>query len=98
MESVRWDELIPDEQWDNEARSDIEVKKSRDQFSKEVITRYNEDSNKESRVISHPDVGRPVSRTEASLTLSWLKRNRSPRDQKSVLTDFTRFWHRALQS
>ena len=27
MEIVRWDELISEEQWDNEARTDIDLKK-----------------------------------------------------------------------
>ena len=29
METVRWDELIPDEQWVSEARSDIDFEKKR---------------------------------------------------------------------
>ena len=29
METVRWDELITDEQWDKEAQSDIELEKTR---------------------------------------------------------------------
>ena len=29
METVRWDELIPDEQWDSEPRSDIDFEKKR---------------------------------------------------------------------
>ena len=39
METVRWDELITDEQWDNEARSAIEFEKSRDQLSKDARKR-----------------------------------------------------------
>ena len=30
METVRWDELISDEQWNNDARSDIDLETSRD--------------------------------------------------------------------
>ena len=68
METVRWHELISDEQWDNDARSDIDLEKSRDRLSKDAVS-CNEDPNKESRVITHPDVGQAVPSTEASLTL-----------------------------
>ena len=57
METVHWDELISDEQWDNDARSDIDLEKSTDQRSKDAVRRCNEDPNKESKVIAHPDVG-----------------------------------------
>ena len=47
----------------------------------DALWRCNEDPNKESRVIPHPDVGRAVPRTEASLTLKMAKKN--PKDKRS---------------
>ena len=52
MDTVRWDVLIPDEQWDNEARTDIDLEKSRDQ-TRDALRRCNEDPKKESRVMSY---------------------------------------------
>ena len=69
MYDVRWDELISDEQWDNEARSDIDLEISRDRLSKDAVQRCNASPNKESRVIPQPDIGQAVPRTEDSLTL-----------------------------
>ena len=69
METVLWDELFSDEQWDIEARSDIELEISRDRLSKDAVRRCSADPDKWSRVIPHPDVGQAVPRTEASLTL-----------------------------
>ena len=74
METVRWDDLISDEQWDNDARSGIDSEKSRDRLRKDAVRRCNEDPNKESRVITHPDVGQAVPMTEASLTLKLAKK------------------------
>ena len=85
METVRWDEVISDEQWHNEARSDIDLEKSRDQLSRNKVRWCNEDPNKKSRVISHPDVGRPVPRTEGSLTLNVAKiKPKTKRSKKSL--------------
>ena len=50
METVCGEELISDEQWDNDVRSDIDLVKSRDRLSKETVRRCNEDSIKESRL------------------------------------------------
>ena len=36
LETVRWDELITDEHWDEETRSDIEFEKQRNKISKEA--------------------------------------------------------------
>ena len=45
METVRWDELFSDEQWDNEARSVIDLEK-RYQLSRDAVRRCNEDPKK----------------------------------------------------
>ena len=84
IETVRWDELISDEQWD-ETRSDVEFKKQRDKISQDARKRCNEDPDKESITISHPDVGPTVPRTEASLTLTLaIKKPKSKRSKKSL--------------
>ena len=84
METVRWDELISDEQWDNDARSDIDLEKSRDRLSKDAVS-CNEDPNKESRVITHQDVGQAVPTTEASLTLQLaMKKSKNKPAKKSL--------------
>ena len=84
METVRWDDLISDEQWDTESRSDIELEILRDRLSKDAVRRCIVDPDKESRVIPHPDVGQGVPRTEASLTLILAKKKpKSKRSKKS---------------
>ena len=80
METVRLDELIPDEYWDNAARSDIEFKKSRDRLLKDARKHCNEHPDKNSCMISHPDVGLPVPRKKASLTLKLAKKK--PKSKK----------------
>ena len=84
MERVSGDELITDEQLDNKARSDIEFKKSRDQLSKDVRKRCNEDPDKEPRIIPHPDFGLLVTRTEASLTLKLAKKKPKSKRSKKI--------------
>ena len=85
METVRWEELISDENWDNEGRSDTEVELNKDRLSEDATKRKNEDPNKESRVIPHPDVGQSVPRTEASLEVKLAKkRPRTKRTKKSL--------------
>ena len=85
METVRWDELLTDEQWDSEARIDIEFKKCRDQLSKDARKCCNKDPDKEFRMIPHPDVGLPVTRTESSLTIKLAKKKpKSKRSKKSL--------------
>ena len=74
METVCWEELSSEEHWDTEARSDIELEINRDRLSKDAVRRSNADPEKESRVISRPDVGLAVPRTEASLTLKLAKK------------------------
>ena len=73
METICWDKLISDEQWDTEARSDIELEISRYRLSKDAVQRCNADSDEESRVIPHPDVGQAVPRTQAILTFKLAK-------------------------
>ena len=66
-------------------RHEAELEKSRDQLSKDAVRRSNEDPNKKSRVISHPVVGRPVPRTDSSLTLKLAKKKpKSKRSKKSL--------------
>ena len=85
METVRWEELISEDNRGTEARSDIEVEQNRDKLSKDAVRRSNADPTKESRVISHPDVGRAVPRTEASLTVKLAKKkSKSKRSKKSL--------------
>ena len=85
MQTVRWDELISDEQWDNGARSDIDLQKSRDRLSKDAVRRCNKGLHIESRVITHPDVGQAVPRTGASPTLKLTtKKPKKMRSKKSL--------------
>ena len=67
LETVRWDELNADENWNNDGLSDTEIETNKDRLSRDATKRKNEDPNKEARVIPHPDVGQSVPRTEASL-------------------------------
>ena len=67
METVRWEDLISEKNWNVEARSDIELKLNRDKLSKDAIRRSNADPDRESRVIPHPDVVMAVPRTETFL-------------------------------
>ena len=58
---------------------------NRDRLSKDAGKRKNEDPNKESRVIPHPEVGLWVPRTEASLEIKLAKkRPRTKRSKKSL--------------
>ena len=85
METVRWEELFSEENRDNEERSDTELEMNRDRLSKDAAKRKNEDPNKESRVILHPEVGLSVARTEASLEIKLAKkRPRMKRSKKSL--------------
>ena len=92
METVRWDELISDEQWDTEARSDIQLEISRDRLSKDAVRQCNAALDKESRVIPHTDVGQAVPRTESSLTFQLAKKNPKAKDLRKLWTVLTRFW------
>ena len=84
LETVRWEELISDENLDNKGRSDTEVELNKDRLSKDATKRKNEDPNKESRVIPHPDVGQSMPRTEASLEVKLAKKR--PRTKRSKKT------------
>ena len=85
LETVRWEELISDENWDDEGKSDTELELNRDRLSRDATKRKNEDSKKESRVIPHPHVGQSVPRTEASLEVKLAKkRPRTKRSKKSL--------------
>ena len=82
LETVRWDQLIKDENWTNEERSDTEVEDNKFQLCKNAENRQQEDPNKESRFILHPDVCQPLPRTETSLELKLAKkqpRTKGPR-------------------
>ena len=85
LETVRWDQLITDENWNNDERSDIEMEVNKDKLGKEAMKRQKDDPNKESRLISHPDVGQPIPRTESSLEVKLAKkRPRTKRSKKSL--------------
>ena len=85
METVRWEELISEDHWDTEARSDIKLEANRDRLSRDAVKRSNADPDKESRVIPHPDVGLAVPRSEASLTVKLAKKKpKSKRSKKSL--------------
>ena len=85
LETVRWEELFSEENWDVDARSDTELEINRDQLSKDATRRKNADPEKESRLITHPDVGLPVPRTETSLSVKLAKKKpRTKRSKKSL--------------
>ena len=85
LETVRWDELITDDNWNNDERSDIGIEVIKNKLGKEAMKRQKEDPNKESRLISHPDVGQSIPRTEASLEVKLAKkRPRTKRSKKSL--------------
>ena len=54
LETVRWEELISEENWDVDARRDTELEYNRDKLSKDATRRKNADPEKESRLITHP--------------------------------------------
>ena len=74
LETVRWDQLITDENWNNDERSDIEIEVNKNKLGKEAMKRQKEDPKKESRLISHPDVGQSIPRTETSLVVKLAKK------------------------
>ena len=85
METVRWDELIADENWNNDGRSDTEIETNKERLSKDATKRKNEDPNKEPRVIPQPDIGQSVPRTVVSLEVKLAqKRPRTKRSKKSL--------------
>ena len=88
METARWNELISEEQWDNEARSDIVLEISRDRLSKGAVKRCNAYPNKESRVIPNIDFGQAVHRAEASVTLKLAKKKPKSKRSKKNLDGF----------
>ena len=49
LETVRWDELITDDNWNNDERSNIEIEVNKNKLGKEAMKRQKEDPNKESR-------------------------------------------------
>ena len=84
METVHWEELISEENWNVEARSDIELELNRDKLSKDAVRWSNANPDRESRVIPHPDVGMAVPRTETFLKVKLAKKKpRSKRPKKS---------------
>ena len=85
VETFRGEELISEDNWDTEARSDIELEQNKDKLSKDAVRRINVDPTQESRVIPHPDIGRAVPRTEASLTVKLAKKKpKSKRSKKGL--------------
>ena len=57
LETIRWEELISEEKWDVDVSSDTELEHNRDKLSKDANRRTNADPEKDSRLITHPDVG-----------------------------------------
>ena len=85
MGTVRWEELISEENWNVEARSDIELELNRDKLSNDAARQSKADPDRESRVIPHLDVGMAVPRTETSLKLKLEKKKpKSKRSKKSL--------------
>ena len=97
LETVRWEELIAEENWDVDARSNTELENNRDKLSKDATRRKNADPENESRLITHPNVGLPVPRTETSLSVKLTKKKPRTKRSRRVLRDFTRSWHLVLQ-
>ena len=85
METVRWEELISEYNWDTETRSDIELEQNEDKLSKDAVRRNNAHPDKESCVNPHPDIGLPVPRTEASLTVKLEKKEPKSKGSKKSL-------------
>ena len=85
LETVRWDELISDEQGDDQTRSDVGFEKQRDHISKDARKRCNKDPDKEPRIMPHSGIGLPVPRTEASLTLKLAKKEPKLKTSKNSL-------------
>ena len=73
LETFGWEKLITEENWDNDERDDIEFDLNKEKISKDAVKWKNEDPDKEPRVISHPEVGLPVPRTQASPTVKLAK-------------------------
>ena len=85
LETVRWEELISEENWDVDPRSNTEMEHNRDKLSKDATRRKNANPEKESRWITHPDDGLPVLRTETSLSVKLAKKKpRTKRSKKSL--------------
>ena len=85
LETVPWDELISEENWEVEAKSNTELEHNRDKLSKDAARRRNADPEKESRMISHPELGLPVPRTETSLAVKLAKKKlKTKRSKKSL--------------
>ena len=85
LETVRWEEPISEENWDVDATSDTELEHNRDKLSKDANRRKSADPEKESRLITHPDVGLPVPRTATSLSVKLAKKKpRTKRSKKSL--------------
>ena len=85
LETVRWDELITDDNWNNDERSDIEIEVNKNKLGKEAMKRQKEEPNKESRLISHSDVGQSIPRTEASLEVKLAKKRPRTKRSKKIL-------------
>ena len=79
MKRVRWDELISEENWDLEARSDTELDQNKDIQSKDAARSKNANPDKESRIIPQSDVGLAVPWTETSLSVKLAKKNQGPK-------------------
>ena len=85
LETLCWNELISEENWDVEARSDTELEHNRDKLNKDAARRRNADPEKESKLISHPEVGLPLPRTETSLAVKLAKKKPKTKSSKKSL-------------
>ena len=84
LETVRWDQLITDENWNNDERSDIEMEVNKDKLGK-GDEKTKGGPKQKLRLISHPDVGQSIPRTESSLEVKLAKnRPRTKRSKKSL--------------
>ena len=85
LKTVRWDEVIPKDKWDDGSRSDVDFQKTIHSLNQDSNKRSNNDQNKERRVISHPQTGVPVPRTEAPLSFKLAKKiPKNKRSKKSL--------------
>ena len=69
LETVRWDELFPEDRREDGNRSNVEFEKQRNTLSHEANKTTKTEPNKESQIITHPEIELSKQRTETSLTL-----------------------------
>ena len=70
LETIRWDELITLDRWDDGSRQGIEFEQRRHSITHEANNRRKKHLAQASIVLQYPNLGLPIPRTEASLTLN----------------------------